>query len=89
LTISLTQTQHRYAVCWPSLHPQGGQYWWYDPKGTRLNGSPSVDDLPDLPEEWLHHLEREAPEHHPDGVVYDPAELWQGRLEALAERCAD
>jgi hypothetical protein len=43
---------HRYAVVWPSVHPDGGTYGWFDSDGARLTGVPAPADLAELPEEW-------------------------------------
>lgn len=49
---------HRYAVVWPSWHPEGRQYMWRRPEGIlAAEGEvPHVDDLPSLPEAWVEHL---------------------------------
>ena len=44
---------HRYAVVWPSIHPEGMPYHWYDPAGELYEGVPTVADLPELPEAWI------------------------------------
>lgn len=56
--IETVHKSHRYAVCWPSLHPEGRQYVWLDPRGNVANGPPKVDELPELPPAWLAHLDR-------------------------------
>ncbi|QNJ90734.1 bifunctional DNA primase/polymerase [Mycolicibacterium fluoranthenivorans] len=51
--VEIIQRHHRYAVCWPSVHPDTGQnYQWYGPDGTVID-PPAVDGLPDLPPAWL------------------------------------
>jgi hypothetical protein len=55
--IEVIQTRHRYAVVWPSVHPNGGTYRWTGPGGvTRANGVPSPADLAELPAEWVEGL---------------------------------
>ena len=45
--IEIIQPHHRYAVVWPSLHPEtGDQYRWSDDE------IPCVSSLPDLPDSW-------------------------------------
>lgn len=45
---------HRYAVVWPSLHPEGRQYRWIGPDNMPMIGpGPSPDDLPELPAAWV------------------------------------
>lgn len=52
--IDVIQRMHRYAVVWPSIHPEGGQYRWTRPDGTPAIGEiPRVDDLPMLPDAWV------------------------------------
>lgn len=56
--IETIRFDHRYAVAWPSLHPEGGTYRWTRPDGaTALNEGtmdlPTVDDLPPLPDTWI------------------------------------
>lgn len=49
---------HRYAVVWPSMHPEGRQYVWLDPSGKLADGPPKVGELPELPATWLAYLDR-------------------------------
>ncbi|MDO0974024.1 phage/plasmid primase, P4 family [Mycolicibacterium frederiksbergense] len=59
--VEIIQRHHRYAVCWPSIHPDTGQtYQWYGPDGT-VTDPPTVDGLPDLPPEWLAGLADDDP----------------------------
>lgn len=51
--IDIICTGIRYAVVYPSYHPTGGMYTWYDPDGNPMDEPPSVEDLPELPQEWL------------------------------------
>lgn len=50
--VELVHAGLRYAVCWPSLHPKGGRYWWWD-DGGKLQEVPSLQDLPWLPDRWV------------------------------------
>lgn len=48
------RAQHRYAVVWPSIHPDTGDiYEWYLPDGdpSALNGPPHVNLMPYVPRE--------------------------------------
>jgi hypothetical protein len=55
--IETIRYDHRYAVAWPSLHPEGGTYRWARPDGTiALEEIPNVDDLPHLPQAWVQAL---------------------------------
>jgi bifunctional DNA primase/polymerase-like protein len=52
--IEIIQRHHRYAVVWPSIHPEGRQYQWFDAEGNVIDGPPpSPGDLPELPAVWL------------------------------------
>lgn len=50
--IEIIQRHHRYVVCWPSLHPEGRDYWWRNSAG-QLLGIPGIDDIPWLPQSWI------------------------------------
>lgn len=49
----LIQWRHRYAVVWPSLHPEGRTYRWINPDGVVSTAIPDVDTLPPLPDIWV------------------------------------
>lgn len=49
----LIQTRHRYAVVWPSIHPEGRTYRWIGPDGIVSTAIPDPDDLPPLPQPWV------------------------------------
>ncbi|AII28260.1 DNA primase/polymerase [Mycobacterium phage YungJamal] len=53
--IEVIQPHHRYAVCWPSIHPEGRAYWWRNSQGQTI-GIPELDDIPELPPSWLEGL---------------------------------
>lgn len=51
--VELIQRHHRYAVAWPSVHPDTDTpYLWYSPDGAAADQPPNVDDLPWLPDRW-------------------------------------
>jgi hypothetical protein len=55
--IEMIHRGHRYAVTWPSLHPEGRVYRWLQPDGAvALNAIPSPDDMPALPDAWIEGL---------------------------------
>ena len=57
--IETIRYEHRYAVAWPSVHPNGGTYRWITPEGaTALESVPAIDDLPRLPDAWVEHFTR-------------------------------
>lgn len=51
---------HRYAVAAPSVHPEGGEYGWYEPDGMPTDDVPSVAELPALPDAWVDALDKGA-----------------------------
>jgi hypothetical protein len=52
-SIEIIQYCHRYAVVWPSIHPEGRTYRWIAPGGAISTVVPAVDDIPELPDAWL------------------------------------
>lgn len=52
--IEIIQAAHRYAVVWPSAHPEGGTYGWVSPE----RGAPHVQQLPALPDGWVQYLQQ-------------------------------
>lgn len=56
--VEIVQRHHRYAVVWPSLHPNGMQYQWIMPGGELADRPPTPDELPLLPPEWVALLSR-------------------------------
>lgn len=61
--VDILQPAHRYSVVWPSIHPSGEQYTWYEPDGSTAGHIPTVDDLPMLPDSWVDHLKKPARPH--------------------------
>lgn len=53
--IEIIQRHHRYAVVWPSVHPEGRPYWWTNSDG-QLIGIPAPSELPMLPQSWVEGL---------------------------------
>jgi hypothetical protein len=55
--IELIQNYHRYAVVWPSRHPNGQLYQWIDETtGQPSITPPSVSAIPELPAAWVNGL---------------------------------
>lgn len=50
--VEIIQFHHRYVVSWPSIHPEGRQYWWRN-DADQLIGIPVVEELPWLPQTWI------------------------------------
>lgn len=60
--VETVQHHHRYAVVWPSIHPDGLAYQWWDAVGKVLSGRvPRIAHLPALPADWLRFLTHGAP----------------------------
>lgn len=49
----IIQARHRYAIVWPSIHPEGKTYRWIGPDGVVSTTVPDPDVLPLLPEAWV------------------------------------
>lgn len=73
--VDLIQYRHRYVVTWPSTHPDTGRvYVWRRPDGVAAVGEvPQVDELPDLPAEWVQGITAGAAEQHRPRVDLDAA----------------
>lgn len=57
--IEIIQRVHRYAVVYPSVHPEGRVYGVADQAEARLDAElPAVEDLPELPWPWIAELSR-------------------------------
>jgi hypothetical protein len=55
--VEILQWHHRYSVVWPSINGETGQmYQWFAPDGTEMDRPPAVEDLPELPAQWLEGL---------------------------------
>ncbi|MFY1656899.1 bifunctional DNA primase/polymerase [Micromonospora sp. WMMD1274] len=50
--IELLHSGHRYAVVWPSMHPEGRRYRWIGPDVLPADRVPHVAELPALPASW-------------------------------------
>ncbi len=52
--VEIIQRHHRYAVVWPSIHPDTGwTYRWITPEGVVSATVPDPERLPFLPESWV------------------------------------
>lgn len=72
--IEIIQNHHRYALVWPSVHPDtGATYKWHDPQGLISTTPPTPDQLAELPQDWVAFLLRRddngasPPEISPNG----------------------
>lgn len=59
-SIEFIQHGHRYAVVYPSIHPEGRPYRWYTPAGIETDDVPAIDELADLPAAWVAAFGRDA-----------------------------
>lgn len=63
--VDVLQNTHRFAVAWPSIHPDTlQQYTFYGYDGEPLEGIPSIGDLEALPDAWVEALRATEPEAH-------------------------
>jgi hypothetical protein len=69
--IELIQRHHRYAVAWPSIHPERRMYRWYDMAGEDMDGPPDVGDLTPLPTLWVDHLRVKFDSNHANAATAD------------------
>lgn len=53
--VEVIQPHHRYAMSWPSIHPEGGLYEWRNDAGDVL-AIPNLGDVPTFPSTWLEGL---------------------------------
>src|SRR4051812_18984143 len=67
LGLDILHRGYRYAVVYPSIHPGGGLYTWYDHDGAPCP-VPAVAELPMLPERWRD-LMRELVAEHGNRIV--------------------
>lgn len=87
--VEIIQRHHRYAVCWPSIHPEGRMYRWYGIDGGALDEPPAVDDIPELPAAWLeglraHHNGAELGDQPADPSIVDEA-ITEGEMSRRVE----
>jgi Bifunctional DNA primase/polymerase, N-terminal/AAA domain len=58
--VEIIAWHYRYLVGWPSIHPEGRPYLWYDDSGEPLDRPPLVvGDHPDLPWQFIAHATRD------------------------------
>jgi putative DNA primase/helicase len=75
-SIELIQRHHRFALVWPSLHPQGRRYRWLDQRtGLELDVVPPVDALPELPQAYRDGLKSESAGDYHGIADFDQADI--------------
>lgn len=72
--VDIIQHTHRYAVVWPSVHPEGRVYEWRDEYDKPI-GIPAVRELPWLPDKHLAALQERLARTPASGDGYDGAWL--------------
>lgn len=89
--VEVIQHHHRYAVAWPSVHPNGSPYRWYDPSEEPADRVPRVDELPELPPGWRAFLSENTPDlrtvDNPPHAVHRES-IWHPNVTARHARCA-
>lgn len=68
--VEIVRRQHRYAVVWPSIHPDtGGTYRWYAPGWVPSLVPPSPTQLAELPATWVQYLtKKQMPDARPPAI---------------------
>ena len=77
--IEVVQHVHRYAVVWPSVHPElETPYYWYNRLGERLSVIPHWAAFSELPEEWVRAITSGQVYEKPDAldVSLDEVDSW-------------
>jgi hypothetical protein len=79
----------RYALVWPSLHPEGRTYRWISPDGIVSTTLPNPDELPLLPPSWVAELcKGDATKHDRNTLPTSQAAQWLTSLTgATAKPC--
>lgn len=89
--IEIIQFHHRYAVVWPSVHPDlGTQYRWWSTDGEMLDRVPQPMEFPWLPDGWWEGLRALAPASgEPGGASGDSQSGAAGTRSTLAALLAN
>lgn len=101
--IEIIRYAHRYAIVWPSIHPDTGHTykWVADDNLTHIGTIPTIDELPTLPTAWVHGLthgradNREArtplttPEAQAALTLFNTGEPCRDVTRALTKRVQD
>jgi hypothetical protein len=80
--VEIIAWHYRYLVGWPSIHPEGRPYLWYDDSGQPLERPPLVvGDHPDLPWQFIAHATR-APDVPADYEAPEPRRetVWHSKV---------
>lgn len=74
--IEIIQSGHRYAVVWPSIHPEGRTYRWVAPDGAISDSFPKPGELPELPAAWIAELTATRERVRAAELTYGEASAW-------------
>lgn len=87
--IDIIQHVHRYAVVYPSIHPDTqNRYFWRDADGEIIDYVPQVDQLPALPDAWFEGLQREGFARSAEAkLTSSEISEWLGALNGTQENC--
>jgi len=66
---------HRYSIVWPSVHPLGPIYGWYDENDMPIMDVPRTGELPALSPEWVAELDRGSVEDRPVSAQLEDEEI--------------
>jgi hypothetical protein len=86
--VEIISWHDRYAVVWPSVHPEGREYRWYDDDGDTLERPPLVaGDHPDLPWQFIAHATK-APDVPADYEAPEPRRetVWHPKVTEAFDR---
>lgn len=73
--VEVIRHAHRYAVVWPSIHPETKKrYRWYAPGGAPQDRPPQPDELTELPDTWIKALQDTRRESNGSGRPIDPSD---------------
>jgi hypothetical protein len=90
--VEIISWHDRYAVVWPSIHPEGRNYEWYGDDGDILERPPLVaSDHPDLPWQFIAHATKdpdvpadyEAPEPRREAIWHPKVTLAFDRFPGI------
>lgn len=89
--VEIIRHGHRFAVVWPSVHPETGTtYRWVCPTGAVSDRPPRRDELAELPDEWVTLLEktgadtRRRPDDTANALGLGVASSWTELVEHYA-----
>lgn len=91
--VEIIQRGHRYALAWPSIHPEGRQYRWTEPSGEPADRLPQYDDLAELPYAAAAALIEDDPDHTTRDAVHvqltggEPSATVAAKLEEGLQAC--